>query len=595
MPQGFRRISVTCKRAHASDTDADIPRSRAPNPYSSSPTTPPQGNMPGIGDQHKASTATVNPFEEVKQHVSEYTAQEIATLSSRLEKQLGPEYISTRPGASGQRVPYLAADKAINLANEVFGFNGWSSCIKEIQVDFVDESQSSGKVSLGLSVHVRVTLRDGTYHEDIGYGHIENCKGKAAAFEKAKKEGTTDGMKRALRNFGNILGNCLYDKDFVAKVSKIKVAPSRWDPDNLHRHADYAPIKKETVIHQREEIVQIKTMGTTGPVEPEDEFASSFCPPYLQTGVLKLTGAADDFDEVDFSVSHELDPSDEPLINSAPADGRESELYDNTLANSRTPNVQRLPTGSERDQHMRFPKVNGSSTARQPNQRPPHAPVPQQQAPQQDFKPQNHYDPPPPLNVPQNAQARVQYRPQAAGQNEIPPRPGAPLTGTPPPATSTTINDDPPVGFFTARAAETIQSASGPLPQAPSFNPHLESPSIRKTAGVDHSKTKPVARELVGAPPPPVQSPASRPNCVNPQADKARRVGMPGGGASPLANRSSYKPPQMKRPAEGNPIQQSRPALGDVTSVTVNVPPDAGVGGDVKRQRTGDPLLAAPG
>ncbi|KAL8780592.1 MAG: hypothetical protein Q9213_006389 [Squamulea squamosa] len=92
--------------------------------------------MPGIGDQHNATATTRNPFEEVKPQVNEYTAQEIATLSSRLEKQLGPEYISTRPGASGQRVPYLAADKAINLANEVFGFNGWSSCIKEIQIDF---------------------------------------------------------------------------------------------------------------------------------------------------------------------------------------------------------------------------------------------------------------------------------------------------------------------------------------------------------------------------------------------------------------------------------------------------------------------------
>jgi len=48
--------------------------------------------------------------------------------------------------------------------------------------------------------------------KDIGYGHIENCKGKAPAFEKAKKEGTTDALKRALRNFGNLLGNCLYDK-----------------------------------------------------------------------------------------------------------------------------------------------------------------------------------------------------------------------------------------------------------------------------------------------------------------------------------------------------------------------------------------------
>src|SRR5438034_9181935 len=61
--------------------------------------------------------------------------------------------------------------------------------------------------------------------EDIGYGHIENCKGKAAAFEKAKKEGTTDALKRALRNFGNVLGNCVYDKDYLSKVTKVKVAP----------------------------------------------------------------------------------------------------------------------------------------------------------------------------------------------------------------------------------------------------------------------------------------------------------------------------------------------------------------------------------
>ena len=178
-----------------------------------------------VGDQHKASgSTTTNPFEDTRPRLSEYTAQEIATLQSRLDKQLGPEYISSRPGASGQKVHYLAAEKVINLANEVFGFNGWSSAIQNIQIDFVDENQS-GKISLGLSVIVRVTLKDGTFHEDIGYGHIENCKGKAAAFEKAKKEGTTDALKRALRTFGNILGNCIYDKEFVAKVTKIKVAP----------------------------------------------------------------------------------------------------------------------------------------------------------------------------------------------------------------------------------------------------------------------------------------------------------------------------------------------------------------------------------
>jgi DNA repair and recombination protein RAD52 len=111
------------------------------------------------------------------------------------------------------------------LANEVFGFNGWCSSIRDMQVDFVDENTTTGKISLGLSVIVRVTLKDGAYHEDVGYGHIENCKGKAAAFEKAKKEGTTDGLKRALRNFGNLLGNCVYDKEYLARVTKMKVTP----------------------------------------------------------------------------------------------------------------------------------------------------------------------------------------------------------------------------------------------------------------------------------------------------------------------------------------------------------------------------------
>ena len=200
-----------------------------------------------------------NPFEEHPARISEYTAKEIATLQSRLERQLGPEYISARSGPSGQKVHYVAAEKCIQLANEVFGFNGWSSSLQNIQVDFADE-KPDGRVSLGLSVVMRVTLRDGTYHEDIGYGQIENCKSKAMAFEKAKKEGTTDGLKRALRNFGNVLGNCIYDKEYLKKVVRIKPAPVRFDEANLHRHGDLA-VKKEadlaTIKKEKAEEIQV--------------------------------------------------------------------------------------------------------------------------------------------------------------------------------------------------------------------------------------------------------------------------------------------------------------------------------------------------
>ena len=142
-------------------------------------------------NQHLANGIS-NPFKDAVPRINEYTAQQVATLQSRLDKQLGPEYISTRPGAGGGKVHYLAAEKVINLANEVFGFNGWSSAIQNVQVDFVssagfllyalssmrntlcskmlmlfakvDEAQG-GKITLGLSIVVRVTLRDGTHHE----------------------------------------------------------------------------------------------------------------------------------------------------------------------------------------------------------------------------------------------------------------------------------------------------------------------------------------------------------------------------------------------------------------------------------------------
>ena len=117
--------------------------------------------------------------------------------------------------------------------------------------------------------------------------------------------------------------------------------------------------------------------------------------------------------------------------------------------------------------------------------------------------------------------------------------------------------NDPPVGFFTARVAETVQNANAMPSDIPTFNPHLESPSIRKTAGIDHTRTGPVARDLINGAPPGNISMPPRPNFTNMLGDQARRIGMPKPAvASPLQNRGSYKPPQMvKRPADGNPVQ----------------------------------------
>ncbi|KAG0434592.1 DNA repair and recombination protein RAD52 [Dictyocoela muelleri] len=142
-----------------------------------------------------------------------------------LDKKLGPEFISYRPGWNGVKVAYLEGWMAIGLANKIFGFDGWSSEIKKLKTEFCDFND--GKFSIGISCQIRVTLKNGSYHEDVGFGSSDGQKNKAAAFEKAKKEAATDALKRALRQFGNLLGNCCYDREFIREIKNVRMPKKR--------------------------------------------------------------------------------------------------------------------------------------------------------------------------------------------------------------------------------------------------------------------------------------------------------------------------------------------------------------------------------
>ncbi len=76
-------------------------------------------------------------------------------------------------------------------------------------------------------------FQDGAFHEDIGYGTAEGMRSKALSIEKARKEAVTDGLKRALRCFGNGMGNCLSDKNFVRMVSARPKENEDFDPTDL--------------------------------------------------------------------------------------------------------------------------------------------------------------------------------------------------------------------------------------------------------------------------------------------------------------------------------------------------------------------------
>uniref|UniRef100_A0A8C5UIT6 DNA repair protein RAD52 homolog n=1 Tax=Malurus cyaneus samueli TaxID=2593467 RepID=A0A8C5UIT6_9PASS len=149
----------------------------------------------------------------------QYTANEYQAIQHALRQRLGPDYISSRQAGGGQKVCYIEGHKVISLANEMFGFNGWAHSVTQQNVDFVD--LNNGRFYVGVCAFVKVQLKDGSYHEDVGYGVSEGLKSKALSLEKARKEAVTDGLKRALKCFGNALGNCILDKDYLRAVNKI--------------------------------------------------------------------------------------------------------------------------------------------------------------------------------------------------------------------------------------------------------------------------------------------------------------------------------------------------------------------------------------
>ncbi|KAG9469851.1 hypothetical protein GDO78_019530 [Eleutherodactylus coqui] len=119
----------------------------------------------------------------------------------------------------------------------MFGYNGWSHSVTQQNVDFVD--LSNGKFYVGVCAFVKVQLKDGSFHEDVGYGVSEGLKSKALSLEKARKEAVTDGLKRALKCFGNALGNCILDKDYLRAVNKLpKLPPGQLDVAQTKRQ-DY--------------------------------------------------------------------------------------------------------------------------------------------------------------------------------------------------------------------------------------------------------------------------------------------------------------------------------------------------------------------
>ncbi|KAF4585428.1 rad52/22 family double-strand break repair protein domain-containing protein [Ophiocordyceps camponoti-floridani] len=81
-------------------------------------------------------------------------------------------------------------------------------------------------------MHVTVfwaTRGASTSHDGIGFGGGEKRNTRAEAMQKAIKEAETDALKRALRLFGEALGNCLYSKPYLTWIEKVRAGEGKQD------------------------------------------------------------------------------------------------------------------------------------------------------------------------------------------------------------------------------------------------------------------------------------------------------------------------------------------------------------------------------
>jgi len=138
-----------------------------------------------------------------------FTHETIKALSGKLD----PAHIKP-PSKFGPKGDYIEGWHAIAEANRIFGYDGWSYDIHEVKC--VSERDrgigQAQKPGFGVTYTARVcVIVQGVQRVDVGAGHgyDVDC---GLAHESAIKEAVTDGLKRALRTFGNPFGLALYDK-----------------------------------------------------------------------------------------------------------------------------------------------------------------------------------------------------------------------------------------------------------------------------------------------------------------------------------------------------------------------------------------------
>lgn len=187
--------------------------------------------------QHNQTLSPYNPSyhhhnddtQENRIRVAENEEKRIAEL---LDCKLPREVTQTRQGPANMKLHYIESHVSITIANKIFGPTNWSCEVIEIRHLGQEQINNVNYAFCTAKVKVSVITKSLSYgdkvntHEDIGDGTGKSSTSKFEAMQKAEKEAISDARKRALRLFGDALGNCLYDKEFLKLLkNKTKSQP----------------------------------------------------------------------------------------------------------------------------------------------------------------------------------------------------------------------------------------------------------------------------------------------------------------------------------------------------------------------------------
>lgn len=151
-------------------------------------------------------------------------------VTEALAQPLDPQLVSQRKGRGGRMFDYVEGHTAIDQANKIFGFGGWGfELVGDVTLRQIEQTDSrTGEVTSApaYSAVVKVTVPGSPSRTDVGFQPVsdETPEGHETAYKGA----VTDGLKRALRSFGDRFGNGLYgDPPTTVRTERAQEPDSR--------------------------------------------------------------------------------------------------------------------------------------------------------------------------------------------------------------------------------------------------------------------------------------------------------------------------------------------------------------------------------